>query len=63
MSTMDALKEQIMLRKQAMSGGNQGGKEQENPVDLAKKAKLASRFGNDSFEEVSEESSDDSDAD
>jgi hypothetical protein len=59
---MDALKEQIMLRKQAMSG-NQGVKDQENPADVAKKAMLASKFNNDSFDEVEEESDDDSDAD
>ncbi len=51
-----------MLRKQAMSG-NQGVKDQENPADVAKKAMLASKFNNDSFDEVEEESDDDSDAD
>lgn len=62
MSTMDALKEQIMLRKQAMNP-NLGKQEQENPGDIAKKAMLASKFNNDSFDEVDEESDESSDAD
>lgn len=59
---MDALKEQIMLRKQAMSGNSAGAaKDNESPADLAKKARLASKFNNDSFDEVDEESDEDSD--
>lgn len=57
-STMDALKEQIMLRKQSMNP-NSLKKDGESAGDLAKKAMLASKFNTDSFdEEENEESSD-----
>ena len=59
---MDALKEQIMLRKQSMNPTLAGKKDGENPGDLAKKAMLASKFNkDDSMDEEDEESSDSDD--
>jgi hypothetical protein len=53
---MDALKQQIMLRKQSMNPNAVGDKQGESAGDLAKKAMLASKFNNDSFDERDEES-------
>jgi hypothetical protein len=60
---MDALKEQIMLRKMSMNPTGLGKKDAENPGDLAKKAMLASKFNNDSVDEEDEDGSGFSDSD
>lgn len=53
-STLDSLKEQIMMRKASMNPGLLKKENQENPGDLAKKAMLASKFNNESFDEEDE---------
>ena len=63
MSNMDALKQQILLRKQSMNP-TLAGKNDEEPGaggNLARMAMAQSKFGNDSFDDVSEKSSEDSD--
>ena len=53
-STMDALKEQILLRKMSMNPGLMSKNDQENITNLAKKSMLASKFNNDSVDEEDE---------
>lgn len=65
MSNMDALKQQILLRKQSMNPTLASGKNEEEAGagggNLARMAMAQSKFADDSFDEVSEKSSDDSD--
>lgn len=64
MSNMDALKQQILLRKQSMNPTLAGKKEEEpgaGSSNLRAMAKAMTRHGDDSFDDISEKSSDDSD--
>jgi hypothetical protein len=62
MSNMDALKQQILLRKQSMNPTLVSNKDEEPAGgNLARKAMAQSKFGNDSIDDVSEKSSEDSD--
>jgi len=63
MSNMDALKQQILLRKQSMNPTLVGKNDEEPGAggNLARMAMAQSKFGNDSFDDVSEKSSEDSD--
>ncbi len=64
MSNMDALKQQILLRKQSMNPTLVDKKDEEpggGGANLARMALAKSRHGNDSFDDVSEKSSEDSD--
>ena len=64
MSNMDALKQQILLRKQSMNPTLAGKKDEEpgaGGANLARQAMAQSKFADDSFDEVSEKSSEDSD--
>jgi hypothetical protein len=64
MSNMDALKQQILLRKQSMNPTLASKKDEEPGAgggSLAKMAMAQSKFADDSFDDVSEKSSEDSD--